>query len=261
MTAATPLPGLVPDWAAPAGVGALVTTRAGGESAGSFGLDGGAPGGLNLGDHVGDDPDAVRGNRARLAAAVPGPIRWLQQVHGTAVHDADAPWTGTAPPVADAAVATRPGTVLAVMTADCLPILLADASGRAVGAAHAGWRGLAAGVAEAAVDAVRERAGREARLLAWLGPAIGPMAFEVGDEVRQAFCDLDPASAAAFAPGPVPGKWWADLFALARLRLAARGVVDVAGGGLCTVAERARFYSHRRDRRSGRFASLVWLAG
>ncbi|MFN9772299.1 MAG: peptidoglycan editing factor PgeF [Burkholderiales bacterium] len=261
MTAAMPPPGLVPDWAAPASVRALVTIRARGVSAGPFGLDGGGPGGLNLGDHVGDDPDAVRENRARLEAAVPGPIRWLQQVHGTAVHEADTPWTGAAPPVADAAVATRPGTVLAVMTADCLPILLADATGRAVGAAHAGWRGLAAGVVEAAVDAVRARAGRDARVLAWLGPAIGPSAFEVGDEVRQAFCELDAAAAAAFTPGPAPGKWWADLFALARLRLAARGVVDVAGGGLCTVADRARFYSHRRDRRSGRFASLVWLAG
>jgi hypothetical protein len=229
-------------------------------SAGPFGLHDGAPGGLNLGAHVGDDPAAVRENRARLEAALPGPVRWLEQVHGTAVHDADAPWSGSAPPVADAAVATRPGTVLAVMTADCLPVLLADASGSVVGAVHAGWRGLASGVVEAAVDAVRARAGVDAAIVAWLGPAIGPSAFEVGDEVRQAFCDLEAADSVAFAPGAVPGKWWADLYALARRRLASRGVRDVAGGGLCTVADPARFYSHRRDRRSGRFASLVWLS-
>lgn len=254
-------PVLVPEWRAPATVHARVTTRAGGVSAGPFGLDGGAPGGLNLGDHVGDDAAAVRENRARLEAGLPGPVRWLGQVHGTAVHDADAPWPDDVPPVADAAVATRPGTVIAVMTADCLPILFADARGRAVGVAHAGWRGLAAGVAEATVDAVRARAGADARIVAWLGPAIGPAAFEVGDEVRQAFCDPDPGASAAFARGAAPGKWWADLYGLARRRLAARGVEDVGGGGLCTVGDPARFYSHRRDRRSGRFASLVWIAG
>ena len=261
MSVTAALPGLSPQWPVPARVRAFVTVRAGGVSAGAFGLDGGAPGGLNLGDHVGDDPVSVAENRARLRAMLPGPVRWLQQVHGTAVHDADAPWDGEEAPVADAAVATRPGTVLAVMTADCLPILLADASGRAVGAAHAGWRGLAAGVAETTVDALRARVGADAPLLAWLGPAIGPAAFEVGDEVREAFCDADAASAHAFAPGAAPGKWWADLYALARRRLASRGVDRIHGGGLCTVADPRRFYSHRRDRRSGRFASLVWLAG
>ncbi len=261
MSAPASLPGLVPDWPVPGRVRAFVTTRAGGVSTGAFGLDGGAPGGLNLGDHVGDDPAAVAVNRARLQAVLPGPVRWLQQVHGTAVHDADVAWTGDASPVADAAVATRPGAVLAVMTADCLPILLADASGRAVGAVHAGWRGLAGGVAEAAVDAMRVRLGSDARLLAWLGPAIGPSAFEVGDDVRDAFCDLDARALDAFVPGAVPGKWWADLYALARRRLASRGVEDVHGGVTCTVTDRERFYSHRRDRRSGRFASLVWLAG
>jgi YfiH family protein len=260
MTAAPPLPGLVPDWPVPERVRAFVTTRAGGVSTGAFGLDGGAPGGLNLGDHVGDDPAAVAENRARLRAMVPGEIRWLQQVHGTAVHDADGQAHRDVPPVADAAVSTRTGTVLAVMTADCLPILLADAGGRAVGVAHAGWRGLAAGVAEATVDALRARLGRDARLVAWLGPAIGPAAFEVGDEVRAAFCAADPAAASAFTPGVARGKWWADLHALARARLAARGVLDVHGTGPCTVADRARFYSHRRDRRGGRFASLVWLS-
>jgi hypothetical protein len=259
MTARALPPGIVPDWPVAPGVRAFVTTRAGGVSTGAFGLHGGVAGGLNLGDHVGDDAAAVRENRARLAASLPGPVCWLQQVHGIAVHDADGPCP-EAPPIADAAVTTRAGTVLAIMTADCLPILLADAQGRAVGAAHAGWRGLAAGVAEATVDALRDRVGADARLQAWLGPAIGPAAFEVGDEVRQAFCDLDAAAAAAFAPGAAAGKWWADLYSLARLRLAARGVTEVGGGTFCTVTEAARFYSHRRDRPSGRLASLVWLA-
>jgi len=254
-----PWPGIVPEWSAPSAVHALVTTRAGGVSAGPFGLQDGSPGGLNLGLHVGDDPAAVSENRARLERILPAPVRWLEQVHGTAVHDADAPWNGTLP-VADAAVTLRPGVVLAVMTADCLPILLADEDGRGVGVAHAGWRGLAAGVAEATVDALRARLGPDARLTAWLGPAIGPSAFEVGDEVRQAFCDDDLAAASAFVPGAAPGKWWADLYALARRRLAARGVVQVGGGQACTVTAPQHFYSHRRDRRSGRMASLIWLA-
>ncbi|RPH42951.1 MAG: peptidoglycan editing factor PgeF [Burkholderiales bacterium] len=253
------MPGIVPDWPVANAVRAFVTTRAGGVSAGAFGLVDGAAGGLNLGDHVGDDADAVRENRSRLEASLPGRVRWLRQVHGVAVHDADGP-EPVEPPVADAAVTTTPGTVVAVMTADCLPILLADAQGRAVGVAHAGWRGLAAGVAETTVDALRARVGADARIQAWLGPAIGPTAFEVGDDVRQAFCDLDASAATAFLPGPAAGKWWADLFALARLRLASRGVTDVRGGALCTVTDAARFYSHRRDRSSGRLASLVWLA-
>jgi len=253
-------PGLVPDWRAPSAVRALVTTRTGGVSEGAFGLQGGAPGGLNLGLHVGDDPGAVAENRARLERFLPGPVRWLAQIHGTGVHDADAPWDGV-PPVADAAITLRPGVVLAVMTADCLPILLADEAGRGVAVAHAGWRGLAAGVAEATVDALLARLGQSATLTAWLGPAIGPRAFEVGDEVRQAFCDADPESSSSFVPGLAPGKWWADLYALARRRLAARGVVRVDGGTACTVSEPQRFYSHRRDRRSGRMASLIWLAG
>lgn len=253
-------PGLVPDWAAPASVGAFSTTRAGGVSIGCFGLADGRIGGLNLGDHVGDDPAAVAANRARLQAAVPGPIRWLAQVHGVAVHDADAALpAGAPPPVADAAVCTRPGVVLAVMTADCLPVLFADADGRAVGVAHAGWRGLAAGVLEATVDAMRARVGRDAPLLAWLGPAIGRTAFEVGDEVRAAFCDRDPEAASAFSVGVRPGKWFADLDAIARVRLARVGVPHAAGGGHCTVGDAERFYSHRRDGRSGRMASLVWL--
>ena len=254
-----PLPGLLPDWPVSAAVRGFVTVREGGVSAGPFGAAGGAARGLNLGDHVGDDPVAVRANRARLEAGLPGPVRWLRQVHGIAVHDADAS-APDAPAVADAAITTRPGTVIAVMTADCLPVLMADARGRGVGIAHAGWRGLAAGVLEATVDAMRARLGGDTPLQAWLGPAIGPAAFEVGDEVREAFCALDASAAKAFVPGPAPGKWLADLYALARLRLASRGVTDVSGGGLCTVTDATRFYSHRRDRPSGRLASLVWLA-
>ena len=259
MSARPTLTGIVPDWPVSAAVRAFVTVREGGVSAGPFGVAGGAARGLNLGDHVGDDPAAVRENRVRLEAGLPGPVHWLRQVHGIAVHDADAP-APDEPMLADAAITTRPGTVIAVMTADCLPVLLADARGRGVGVAHAGWRGLAAGVLEATVDAMRARLSTDGPLLAWLGPAIGPAAFEVGDEVREAFCGLDAGAAQAFVPGPVPGKWLADLYALARLRLALRGVTDVSGGGLCTVTDAERFYSHRRDRTSGRFASLVWLA-
>lgn len=253
-------PVLVPDWSAPSGVHALVTLRAGGVSGGPFGTADGAAAGLNLGEHVGDDPSAVAENRARLRALLPGPVRWLRQVHGTSVHDADGPASDEVPE-ADAAIATRPGTVIAVMTADCLPILIADTRGRGVGVAHAGWRGLASGVAEATVAALRARLGDDAALRAWLGPAIGPTAFEVGDDVLEAFVADDPSSSSAFVPGPAPGKWWADLFALARMRLARAGITDVTGGGLCTVTDPTRFYSHRRDRRSGRFASLLWIAG
>lgn len=254
------LPGLLPDWPAPDSIGAFSTLRSGGVSSGRYGLADGRDGGLNVGDHVGDDPTAVAANRALLQARVPAPIRWLEQVHGTEVHDADAPRPdGARPPVADAAVTMRADVVLAVMTADCLPVLFADARGRAVGVAHAGWRGLAAGVLEATVEAMRDRLGEDAPLLAWLGPAIGPRAFEVGEEVRAAFCDHDAAAVASFAPGARPGKWMGDLEALARLRLARSGLRAIAGGGACTVGDPLRFYSHRRDGRSGRMASLVWL--
>jgi polyphenol oxidase len=250
---------ITPLWSAPSAVGARVTTRVGGVSPAPFGDARGLARGLNLGEHVGDDPQNVRRNRELLQRGLPGPIRWLEQVHGTAVHDADRVPAPAAPPVADAAVATVPGRVLAVMTADCLPVLLAEASGRCVGIAHAGWRGLAAGVLEATVEAMCRRTGAAATIVAWLGPAIGPAAFEVGDDVRAAFCDGDAAAAGAFRPGPAPGKWFCDLYALARLRLERAGVHRVDGGGRCTVGEAESFYSHRRDRRTGRFASLVWL--
>jgi YfiH family protein len=164
-----------------------------------------------------------------------------------------------AEPRADAAVTCIPGRVLAILTADCLPVLLADRSGRRVGAAHAGWRGLAAGVIEQTVAALRDLPGDDDALVAWLGPAIGPEAFEVGDEVLEAFVAHDAGARACFRPREVPGKWFADLYALARRRLAAVGVGEVGGGGFCTVTEPQRFYSHRRDRTSGRMASLIWI--
>lgn len=240
-------PGLLrPEWALPSGVRALVTTREGGASAPPYAS-------FNLGRHVGDDPAAVELNRVRLRAALGAQPLWLDQVHGCAVADAD---HATGVPVADAAVARSPQRACAVLTADCLPVLLCDDDAGVVGAAHAGWRGLAAGVLERAVASMGVAPGR---VRAWLGPAIGPQAFEVGDEVRAAFVDADGGAAAAFMPGAVPGKWFADLFALARRRLAAVGVERVAGGGVCTVSDPLRFYSYRRDGRSGRFASLIWI--
>jgi YfiH family protein len=255
-----PLPVLSPEWPAPPQVKALSTLRRGGVSEGAFGLADASEGGLNLGEHVGDDPACVAVNRALLQARVPGPIRWMQQVHGIRVLDADAESLHAVPPVADAAITSRPDTVLAVMTADCLPVLLCDERASAVALAHAGWRGLAEGVLEVTVAAMRARVGHRARLLAWLGPAIGPTAFEVGEEVRRAFTDRDPEAMAEFAPGPAPGKWWADLTGLARRRLERCGEVHISGGTRCTVSEPESFFSHRRDRVSGRMASLVWLS-
>jgi YfiH family protein len=263
---------LLPDWDAPPQVRAFVTGRRGGVSRGPWGLYGGKAGGLNLGAHCGDAADDVAENRARLLACLPAPPRWLSQVHGAAVLLAHAGDAGTSAtrgraasadtrpePQADAAVTADIGVVLAVLTADCLPVLLTDTRGRAVAVAHAGWRGLALGVLERGVDALRASAGRDATVLAWLGPAIGPRAFEVGADVLHAFCDVDPSCAAAFAPGEREGKWFADLYHLARIRLARAGVHRVAGGGHCTVGERERFYSYRRDRISGRMATLIWL--
>lgn len=189
--------------------------------------------------------------RAELRRHLPGEPVWLSQVHGTRCVEAEASAPGVE---ADASVARTPGVVCAVLSADCLPILLCDEAGCAVGAVHAGWRGLAAGVLEAAVAAM---AIPGERLLAWLGPAIGPTAFEVGDEVRAAFVTDDPAAADAFVAGR-PGKWGCDLYALARRRLRARGVERVFGGRFCTFSEAGRFYSYRREGVTGRMASLIW---
>jgi len=235
---------ILPDWPAPANVRACTTTRQGGVSVGAYAS-------LNLGDHVGDDPAHVTENRARLrrVLALPAEPLWLTQVHGIAVAEGQGG-------CADASVAFAPGTVCTVMTADCLPLLLCDRAGTAVAAVHAGWRGLLAGVIEAAVARLDVPA---ADLLAWLGPAIGPQSFEVGDEVRTAFMAEDAAASVAFRPTP-GGRWLADIYALARLRLVRCGVTAVYGGALCTFSDAARFYSYRRDGVTGRMASLIWLA-
>lgn len=241
----------------PAAIGALSTTRAGGVSVAPYD-DGTGAGGLNLGTHVGDDPQAVARNRALLRERLPADPVWLKQVHGTTVVDA-ADVHGTPDAIAaDACISSRPGVACAILTADCLPVLLADADARVVGAAHAGWRGLAGGVLEATVAAMR--AAGAGRLLAWMGPAIGPRQFEVGEDVREAFLHLGPGAGAAFhGLAGQDGKYLADLPALARLALAGAGVDAVAGGEHCTVSDSHRFYSFRRDRITGRMASLIWL--
>jgi hypothetical protein len=241
---------ITPDWPAPRGVRAVATTRLGGVSVGPYAS-------LDLGDHVGDDPAAVGENRRRLvdALGLPAEPRWLKQVHGTAVADA-----AVAPPLptADAMIASAPGEVCVVLTADCLPIILSDDRGSHVGAVHAGWRGLAAGVIEAAVTAMARRGVARERLLAWIGPAISAAAYEVGQDVRDAFLARDPAAVTGFTAN-ARGRWQLDLPLLARRRLAAAGVVRVWGGDLCTHADARRFFSYRRDGTCGRQGVLVWL--
>jgi YfiH family protein len=236
---------IVPDWPAPTAVRALVTTRAGGASRGPFAA-------LNLGTRVGDDPAAVARNREILRSRLPADPVWLQQVHGTAVVDAE---SAGALPRADGAVARARHSVCAVLTADCVPVLLAHRSGAVVGIAHAGWRGLAGGVIEATLARMAVPPGG---VIAWLGPGIGPLAYEVGRDVYDAFVVPDTALAAAFVPRR-DGKFLADLYALARRRLAAAGVTGVYGGGFCTYTDTARFYSYRREQTTGRFASLIWI--
>lgn len=239
-----------PDWPAPGNVRALSTTRDGGLSEGVFA-------GLNLGAHVGDEPARVEANRARLqqAAQIPGPLSWLNQVHGTAVHRVGSDYERA--PDADAACAQQAGQACIVMTADCLPVLFCDRAGTVVAAAHAGWRGLKEGVLEASIAAMGCEPGE---ILAWLGPAIGPTAFEVGGEVREAFMAEQAEAAAAFVPSVNEGKWLADIYQLARLRLARAGVNAVYGGEFCTFGDGDQFYSYRRDGQTGRMASLIWLA-
>ena len=246
-------PFFIPDWPCPPGVRALISTRQGGVSEGPYAS-------LNLGAHVGDDPSAVAENRARLTANLPAEPLWLEQVHGIEVIDAAHALASNLPPRADAAWARQSGVVCTVMTADCLPLLLCDRSGSVVAAAHAGWRGLCAGVIEATVRAMKVPG---ADLLAYLGPAIGPAAFEVGDEVRSAFVAQAPEAAHCFkhARDAQTGKWLADIYELARLRLRALGVADMYGGTACTYGDAGRFHSYRRDgARSGRMASMIWLA-
>ena len=246
---------IVPSWTAPPNVRAWMTTRDGGVSAGPWG--GAEGGGMNLGSGCGDDRDAVAENRRLLERDLPSSPSWLQQVHGVRVADAD---TAHVEPVeADASFTSKPGRVCAVLVADCMPILFANRDGTRVAAAHAGWRGLAGGIVEATLSAsglVPDE------MMAWLGPSIGPTRFEVGADVRDAFfADAGPRGgqvAAAFVPHG-PGKWLADLPALARIRLAACGVVDVHASGLCTMSDARRFYSYRRDGVTGRMAALIWI--
>ena len=244
---------LEPEWPAPRGVRALSTFRSGGVSTARYAS-------LNLGEHVGDSAAAVDENRRRLkaAAGLPAEPAWLTQVHGTNVVDLDAAADrGASGPVgpADAAFTRRRGRVCAILTADCLPIVLAADSGDLVAGAHAGWRGLAGGVIEATVHALQVA---PERLMAWLGPAIGPEHFEVGAEVREAVLAGDSGADAAFAMN-ARGRYLADLSGLARRRLAALGVSRIHGGGHCTYAEQDRFFSHRRDGVTGRQATLIWL--
>lgn len=242
------------DWQAPPGVRVAVTVRAGGASLAPYDS-------FNLGDHVGDDLQAVARNRARLAGllGLSLPPQWLQQVHGTAVVVARADGS---PREGDAVWSDVPGLACAVLTADCLPVVLASADGRAVAVAHCGWRGLAAGVL---ANTVAHFAVHASPIRAWLGPAIGPSAFEVGEDVCAAFLEALPASSGpnvmtAFAPvAGRPGKFLADLYALARMFLSTLGVEDVSGGGHCTFSESGRFFSYRRDGVTGRMATLAWI--
>jgi polyphenol oxidase len=237
---------IVPDWPAPAKVKAVVTTRAGGTSHGPYAT-------FNLGLRTGDDPQTVATNRALLRRALPGDPKWLKQVHGTNVVEAD---ELRQVPSADASIARRAGTVCAVTVADCVPVFLCDTIGTAVAVVHAGWRGLSRGLVETTVRDLRIEPGE---LIAYLGPGIGPRGFEVGPDVREAFLKHDRIAEAAFVQH-VPGKWYADLFELVRQRLQRAGIASIHGGGMCTYSDTARFFSYRRDRTTGRMAALIWLS-
>jgi YfiH family protein len=235
------------DWPALPGVVAFTTLRHGaGTSSAPFDT-------FNLGLRSGDDIAVVQRNRSELIErlALPSSPRWLHQVHGRGV--AIEPRDDE--PEADAAVTRTPGTVLAILTADCMPVVFASRDGGEVAAAHAGWRGLAGGVLEATVAAMHASPDR---IVAWLGPAAGPQAYEIGAEVRDAFVTNDDGASEAFI-ATRPGHWRVDLYALARRRLVRAGVDDVHGGGLCTISDPQRFYSHRRDQRTGRMATLAWF--
>ncbi len=237
---------IYPDWPAPANVKALQTTRLGGISAAPYDT-------LNLGQHVGDDPVRVNRNRQLLAPFMPSEPVWLEQTHGTVVANADA---AACLVQADACIARQRGSVCVVMTADCLPVLLCDEDGTVVGAVHAGWKGLAAGVIEATV---KEMGVAPHKLLAWLGPAIGPEAFEVGEDVRAAFMAHDAKAAEAFKTHGMRGKYHADIVRLARQRLDVLGVMHISGGNYCTFHQKDKFFSYRRDGVTGRMGTFIWL--
>mgnify|MGYP006188921811 CR=1 FL=1 len=241
---------IIPDWPAPGNVKALFTTRNGGVGSGPYAS-------LNLGDHVGDDPLTVKQNRALLRRFLPAEPEWLKQVHGIKSvdldeHDCASPLEG------DAAFSRRPGGICAVLVADCLPVLLCDRAGTVVSVIHAGWRGMSEGVIEHTISAIGTLS---SPLMAWLGPAIGPDHFEIGEEVRKAFIERDETSALAFISRGRDnhGKWLADLFLLARQRLTDAGVTEIYGGGECTFSDPSRFFSYRRDGKTGRMAGLIWL--
>ena len=238
---------LVPDWDAPPRVRAFVTTRAGGVSGGEYAS-------MNLGSRGGDDPANVARNRLIVREQLPSMPRWMAQVHGTDVADLDTLGDSVVA-TADAAVASQPGKVAVVLTADCMPLFFTDDAGTRVGVAHAGWRGMAAGVIENTVEAMGIA---PERLMAWMGPAIGPRAFEVGPEVREAFVNADPDADRAFRSHK-PGKHMADLYTLARQRLARAGVSRVSGGGYCTHTDSARFFSYRRAKTTGHMGSFIWI--
>lgn len=242
---------IVPDWPAPPAVRAIATTRIGGVSREPYAH-------FNLGDHVGDQLGAVARNREslRLQLGLDSAPRWLNQIHGTTVVDVA---TAGLRPKADGCIASAPGQVCVVLTADCLPVLLCDRDGRHVAALHAGWRGMAAGVIEAGVGVLARAGAPPPTLLTWLGPAIGPQAYEVGDDVRDAFLRTDAGASEAFRESR-PGHWFFDLCGAARRRLTALGVTEVHGGQWCTLADPHRFFSHRRDGVTGRQATLIWLA-
>ncbi|MBM3340506.1 MAG: peptidoglycan editing factor PgeF [Betaproteobacteria bacterium] len=248
-----PLPAwIVPDWPAPPNVKAFITTRAGGVSIGPHAS-------FNLGLRADEDAQTVAHNRAILQQHLPQTPKWLRQVHGTLVVDADVLNPADESPQADASVACNARTVCPVMIADCLPILFTNRAGTRVAGAHAGWRGLSGGVVANTVRALGAAGAPPADLLAYIGPGIGPRAFEVGADVYQAFVSQDAQAKAAFV-AHTPGKWLADLFTLARQALARAGVGAVYGGGLCTYSDPARFYSYRRDKITGRMAAFIWRA-
>ena len=234
------------DWPAPSNVRAGYTLRTGGVSSGAF-LD------FNIAHHVGDDRETVDQNRAALLADVGRPICWLSQTHTNRIVRADAAHLGQE---ADAAWTDNRDFAAAVMTADCLPVFFCNDAGSWVAVAHAGWRGLANGILGNTVAAYP---GKRDQLMAYLGPAIGPTAFEVGDDVRDAFVQQNPDCAEAFLPGVQPGKWWADIYQLARIALNAVGVTRVTGGTDCTYTDSDRFYSYRRDGTTGRMANIIWI--
>ena len=242
---------LHPDWRVPSHILAAQTTRSGGISHAPYTA-------LNLAQHVGDDPTHVLANRQRLREhlALPSEPYWLEQVHGTKVYVASDTNTPAQPPRADAAYTDQAGVVLAIMTADCLPVLFSSQDGLEIAAAHAGWRGLAAGVVENTLHHFRAPS---STISAWLGPAISQAAFEVGDEVRATFIHHDTQAKTAFVASKHKNHWQADLYALARLRLRAAGVTHIFGGDLCSLSD-PRFYSYRQETPTGRMASLIWRA-